>query len=630
MTISALRCGLVLATMAATAAAVSVTTSTVRYSGDGNQLFWKISDSPADGPAAATLEFGNGFMETGWDQIIVTADPGLLKNEPELAYYGAGYIEGYTTARQIFTYFSNMDPVKDPMNSPWMENQLAWVTAQLNSIGIAPSASSTVADRFKWQAKLMVQQFRGMLAGYNAASAGVGGHDLAPIELWRLTMVMNLYPNSTKRPGAVPAAADRGKCTTLVKVTHDDLFFAHSMWYNYQTMTRMYKTYRFETNVSFSGYPGVVCSCNDFYMTSNDLAVIETSLPNYNLTAFAAHASPLGLPPVMRSMIASALANTCAEWAAYFAVWNSGTDDGSYFVVDMKLFTPNTTSLAANLAWAVEQGPASVTAADVTPQLQAERYLASYNIPFFKSVFDASLFPMQVAKFGDWFSLERNQVGLQFKARHAAVTDLASMKAIMRYNEYKTDPLSLIQNCSACDPKMSALLAIGGRGDVNPLLGDYGALREVLGPWAYGNIDVKIGSYKSMLGGALGATIINGPVYSDAMPAFRWSTSGFAATVNHTGMPDLMKWDWVAVAAAGIPHNATAAPSTMAGKALNVLLLVGAAVLFAGAVVFIVFLVKGKTAAQAAEGAGLAMEQEMRYGTAAAAETHPLRAADKI
>jgi hypothetical protein len=46
------------------------------------------------------------------------------------------------------------------------------------------------------------------------------------------------------------------------------------------------------------------------------------------------------------------------------------------------------------------------------------------------------------ALYGDWFSYNKTARGAIFARDHVRVTDLKSMMALMRYNNYKADPLS--------------------------------------------------------------------------------------------------------------------------------------------------------------------------------------------
>jgi hypothetical protein len=90
--------------------------------------------------------------------------------------------------------------------------------------------------------------------------------------------------NVTGRVGATdplsvvgPYLDENGHCSVLVKLTNDadgqpqDLLAAHTTWWDYAAMHRMYKTHRLHlsgvatTAVTFSSYPGYVASVDDWY-----------------------------------------------------------------------------------------------------------------------------------------------------------------------------------------------------------------------------------------------------------------------------------------------------------------------------------------------------------------------------
>lgn len=68
---------------------------------------------------------------------------------------------------------------------------------------------------------------------------------------------------------------DMNHCSGLIRVTGNlsELYAAHSSWFTYSSMLRIYKHYNFQvknTNtasrkISFSSYPGVLSSIDDFY-----------------------------------------------------------------------------------------------------------------------------------------------------------------------------------------------------------------------------------------------------------------------------------------------------------------------------------------------------------------------------
>ena len=54
-------------------------------------------------------------------------------------------------------------------------------------------------------------------------------------------------------------------------------------------------------------------------------------------------------------------------------------------------------------------------------------------------------YPGQAEKYGDWFTYDKTPRALIFKRDHGKVVDLESMERMMRYNDFKNDPLSACQ-----------------------------------------------------------------------------------------------------------------------------------------------------------------------------------------
>jgi len=90
--------------------------------------------------------------------------------------------------------------------------------------------------------------------------------------------------------------AKNGHCSALIKVPGDlsDLWTAHSSWFTYGAMNRIYKHYFFDLKasfvsakkMSFSSYPGFLESLDDFYIMDNGLAMVQTTNSILNQTLY--------------------------------------------------------------------------------------------------------------------------------------------------------------------------------------------------------------------------------------------------------------------------------------------------------------------------------------------------------
>uniref|UniRef100_UPI00398EC610 putative phospholipase B-like 2 n=1 Tax=Pristiophorus japonicus TaxID=55135 RepID=UPI00398EC610 len=152
---------------------------------------------------------------------------------------------------------------------------------------------------------------------------------------------------------------------------------------------------------------------------------------------------------------------------------------------------------------------------------------------YFEEIFNASGKPALVKEFGDWFSYTKSPRALIFRRNQTLVTDMDSMIKLMRYNNFKNDPLS---ECQQCDPKHNGENSISARSDLNPANGTYPF--SALGLRSHGGTDMKVTSFE--LHSTYRMIAVNGPTW-DEVPAFQWSKSPFSNLV-HMGLPDLWRF----------------------------------------------------------------------------------------
>lgn len=77
-------------------------------------------------------------------------------------------------------------------------------------------------------------------------------------------------------------------------------------------------------DITFSSYPGIIVSIDDFYVSSANMAIIETTIGNSNPDLWKFTTPKTNLYWI-RVAIANRLAFTGPDWARTFALYNSGT-----------------------------------------------------------------------------------------------------------------------------------------------------------------------------------------------------------------------------------------------------------------------------------------------------------------
>jgi hypothetical protein len=281
--------------------------------------------------------------------------------------------------------------------------------------------------------------------------------------------------NKTKDP---INSEEGSKCSGLVKVTPNnaDLLISQVTMSGFQSLLRVLKLYKFGYDqrmfpghtTTFASYPGMLYSSDDFALLSSGLAVIETTIAVWNQSLYDYTKADKQLHTWIRAIAANQLARTGREWCQIFAKHNSGTYNNQWVVLDYKKFQPYKPLPDHGLLYVLEQMPGFVLYKDITGYLEQNKYYASYNIPFFHKTSQVSGFAKKEKELY-WFSWSDCPRAKIFKRDHNKVFDIATLKTLMRYNDYIHEPFS---RCN-CTPPYTAEAAISARGDLNPANGTY-------------------------------------------------------------------------------------------------------------------------------------------------------------
>jgi len=269
--------------------------------------------------------------------------------------------------------------------------------------------------------------------------------------------------------------------------------------------------------MSFSSYPGMLVSLDDFYMMDSGLVMIQTTNSIFNNSLYDL-VTPESLFAWHRVRIANALSHSGGQWANIINQYNSGTYNNQYMVINYNLFTPGAPLIPGTLVVA-EQIPGLVVSGDITKELE-RGYFASYNVPYFDEIYNMSGYPSVVAKYGYDQSYQLAPRAKIFRRDQTMVTDLSSLKRLMRQNNYQTDPYS----------ENNPHKAICSRGDLSspPSLG--------------GCYDTKVTS--SVHVPTLTSEAINGPTTnSGVLNPFSWIPA-FSSS-SHFGQPTTFNFDFV-------------------------------------------------------------------------------------
>lgn len=524
---------------------------------------------------AAMAVYRNLINETGWAYLEVHTNPAVDDLTQARA---AGFLEGRLSADILHPHVHNVArPFCDGREAlcariqQFLDRNLNWVQQMVQK--------HAAKDVYWHQVQLFYAQQMAILDGYNQSRQNdpslpeLTQHDIlilnvqGDLEDLVTALAASDAPGLQQEHGRVLGS---GSCSALIKLvpSANELFVSHDTWSSYETMTRVQKKYVLNYHMgpgrakselmpgramSFSSYPGVLTSGDDFYVIASGLITLETTIGNGNASLWQ-YVQPVGqVAEGTRSMVANRLATSGRMWTQLFSKYNSGTYNNQWMVVDYNRISPSRDTgrarqprVKSGLLWVLEQLPNYIKAEDLTSVLLQQGYWASYNVPYFKDVFTMSGNDPLVRKYGNWFSYDHSPRAEIFRRDQGGVTDLQSMLRLMRSNDFQHDPLSV---CN-CTPAHNGENAIAARSDLNPAGGRYpwGAL----GHRNHGATDTKITS--RALAAELRFLGESGPPHNDqSCPPFSWTTADFADTTPHVGLPDtwtfppvVHRWAWSA------------------------------------------------------------------------------------
>ena len=508
-------------------AAVNAKTYYVGVDKSTGKATWTTALSRLEAEPAAVVDYSRTMLETGWNELNITTNGG----RPDLDQaYAAGYGEGVATYDDSWTNYGNSfggsnATVPDQLTS-YLTKNWAWMQQEV--------AANNQTDDLWYQVGLLMRQTEGLFDGLNAVAPAnqtftwfmvhalnLGGDLLDLFPAFGLTSVSSNFRRQRF-----------SHCSALIKLKYDlsDIFFGHATWSSYNMMLRTYKHYHFNyqrcqtKEISFSGYPGVLVSVDDFYLTDQGLAVIETTLNVDNMSMYVGNIVPESLLYWVRVSVVTRVTSNAKDWVTQFSRYNSGTYNNQWMVLDLKLFTPGQ-DLLPNTLWIAEQFPGVVGTQDVTPILQYG-YWPSYNIPSIPELYVASGNKAAAAQswhMSDYQKCIRAQI---FRRDQANVVDLASFQFIMQYNNYQYDSVELF------DP----VYAVASRGDL--LTGT--VFPHV--PQCFGAIDAKTSSYSLYQKGRQ-VVAYSGPTPQQGPFDFATTNATMMCTPR-AGLPTLWNFSW--------------------------------------------------------------------------------------
>uniref|UniRef100_A0A646QBX4 Phospholipase B-like n=1 Tax=Thelotornis mossambicanus TaxID=1328036 RepID=A0A646QBX4_9SAUR len=480
--------------------------------------------------------YNDTVLSTGWGILEIKAGYGNQSVSNEIFMYAAGFLEGYLTASHMSDHVANLYPemitdvIVEQKIKDFMQKQDEWTRQQIKNNKDDPfwrNAGYVIAQLdglYMGNAEWAKRQKRTPLTDFEIRFLNAIGDLLDLIPAFLLDSRNNDFLSMPKVSRMYQW--DMGHCSALIKVLpgYENIYFAHSSWFTYAATLRIYKHWDFRITdpqtktgrVSFSSYPGFLVSLDDFYILGSGLIMLQTtnSVLNHSLLK---QVVPESLFAWERVRIANMMADSGKTWAQTFEKQNSGTYNNQYMILDTKKIKLQR-SIDDGALYIVEQIPKLVEYSDQTNILR-KGYWPSYNIPFHSKIYNMSGYAEFVQKYGLFYSYEMTPRAKIFRRDQGKVTDIESMKDIMRYNNYKKDPYTKRNPCNT----------ICCRQDL-----------DHKNPVPAGCYDSKVADIH--MAAEFTAYAINGPPVEKGLPIFRWVH--FNKT-KHQGLPESYNFDFV-------------------------------------------------------------------------------------
>jgi hypothetical protein len=125
--------------------------------------------------------------------------------------------------------------------------------------------------------------------------------------------------------------------------------------------------------MTLSSYPGLLSSSDDWYVTSNNLLITETTLEVIDIDLYKNVKGPRNyIPNFLRVLSASRFAKNGKEWCQSINSNNSGTYSSQWMIIDYNIFKQmkGTDNNIKGLLYILEQTPDRVTFHDISNHIR--------------------------------------------------------------------------------------------------------------------------------------------------------------------------------------------------------------------------------------------------------------------
>jgi hypothetical protein len=510
----------------------------------------KIQNLKSDTILVAEAKYDRTRYQTGWDKLYLRT---FAPANPLIQCYVSGYLEGLLTAQEIFYYFSNIhvffhgeeeyiqdiknfygkidQNLRQKINNPeFFQN--------LRKSKLDDTSDSLKSEFTQWSYLTCLHaQINGLHQGYNQITSNkqldlldfyfinsegnygdlktfmqINKMDIPDQSKFYTQENLQKVYNSQNIEKIWKDLLRKGHCSAIIKLTQKngkfDIIAGHNTWSEYCEMMRSLKyiEYEFEGNnqeigmvprkITYSSYPGVLFSGDDFYELSSGVAILQTTLNVLNKFLYKDMLKVEDyIPEFMRLMIVNLISNSGKEWVDNYKSYQNHMYITQWIVIDYKVldkvqpllsqfgnkrYNNNlraTSGNVENMVFLVEEVPGSIMSSDISTEFINETYFGSFNLAYFPK-------HMQILGLKDFIGIDFTDVTYNprfyiLKHLQGGIKNTEDFAQVLQYNGYRDNDMHRLftDDPSYKDPGNG----ISSRDDLVPDGGDF-----------HGGIDFKI------------------------------------------------------------------------------------------------------------------------------------------
>lgn len=382
------------------------------------------------------------FLKEGWNNLYINTYKGKSNISTYAQCYSAGLLEGLISTEDIFNYFNNIKSFHKGISDVKIKKLYKlYETLYINLLNRLSNKTNFMNDVNSKYSACIISQILGIYHGYSNKNKNTNQF-LSILDFIHLSSSGNFNDfikyiqmnDSFESQNTQSILKDEeilshynklqenSHCSVIAKLVHQvdskgnkkyDIISGHSTWSSYVELIRTLKCYNFEMdfnnqsnndnnirinhkiNISFSSYPGVLFSADDYYVINSRLSIHQTTLNtlndniyvdviNYDKFIFA----------FIKIMTVNFRSNSAKEWVSLYTLEKNSLYITQWVVVDYKVLEDINKLIKRQneedivffneLIYIVEEIPRQILNEDSSKRLYSTGYITSFNSLYFK------------------------------------------------------------------------------------------------------------------------------------------------------------------------------------------------------------------------------------------------------